>query len=160
LDKGSIGHAFASRIHTEYHNINEAFSLLLPCVISVHTEPHFRTPAFSYSKCAAPAKRPFKSGLRGKMRSEKSSPDSAPGKGQPLLLRRPPCEGPPFRRDLRQAPGVWLCVHGSPHRVVDPLARCEHPAKRTPRGGAHWGRPTAFDNSEERQPRHPALLER
>jgi len=65
LDKGSIGLACTFWTHTDSHCINKAFSLLLPRMISVHTEPHFRTPALLFNKCTTPAKRPFKSGAHG-----------------------------------------------------------------------------------------------
>jgi len=59
FSKGSLGHAYTFRILTGNGDINIAFGLLLPRMISVHAELRFRTPALSFYRCAAPAKLPI-----------------------------------------------------------------------------------------------------
>src|SRR3954453_24236791 len=56
IEKGSLGHAYTFRIHTGNDDINTAFGLLLPRMISVHAERCFGTPALLFNRCAAPAK--------------------------------------------------------------------------------------------------------
>jgi len=60
IEKGSLGHAYTFRIHTGNGDINTAFGLLLPRMISVHAERCFGTPALLFYRCAAPAKLPIK----------------------------------------------------------------------------------------------------
>jgi len=60
IEKGSLGHAYTFRIHTGNDDINTAFGLLLPRMISVHAERCFGTPALLFYRCAAPAKLPIK----------------------------------------------------------------------------------------------------
>lgn len=80
VSKGSIGHAFTSRILTENRIINQAFGLLLLRVISGHAEPDFRTPVLQYNRCAAPAKRPVCSCLHRYecLRESKGAPRGGP----------------------------------------------------------------------------------